>query len=144
MPEEASPSTTDPARERIETEHRLLRETFAKLGDQHGLQETVELLEELKVLLVPHFAREEDEDGFPALTSESNLIFAEQLERICIEHREIIAALDQLLDTGRRALEGPVREVIEGARQLAQDLHEHEERETNLIMDALYVDLGGG
>ena len=64
------------------------------------------------------------------------------LEKLRGEHRVM---LDDLAGLLRRAGGEPARETLIGeVTRLTEQIHEHEQRESELWIDALSTDLGGG
>jgi hypothetical protein len=128
----------------IEDEHRILRALLGRLEEMTGLEELVPGLAELRGLLAVHFAREEAPSGLHRVVDASAPHLAASVAELIDEHRECLAALDALIEAGRRCLEGPVAEVRSGVSELCRRLHDHEAAETELLAGAVYEEVGGG
>ncbi|MDX1631836.1 MAG: hemerythrin domain-containing protein [Thermoanaerobaculia bacterium] len=135
---------TPEARQRIEREHEALRVLVGRVEEAEDLQELSGLLEELETALDAHFESEEAEDGLHAAIDRTAPHKQNALEELFEEHRAFLTRVQELADEARRCLEGPMKEVVHGARELARELREHEERETELFLDANYTEYGGG
>ena len=128
----------------IEDEHRTLRAQLGRLEETAALEELVSELAELRGLLAVHFAREETPAGLHRVVDASAPHLAASVADLIEEHRVCLEALDRMLETGRRCLEGPVAEVRSGVAELCRRLHEHEAAETELLAGAVYEEVGGG
>lgn len=128
----------------IEDEHRALRARLGRLEETAALEELVSELAELRGLLAVHFAHEEAPGGLHRVVDASAPHLAASVEQLFEEHRVCLEALDRLIETGRRCLEGPVAEVRDGVAELCRRLHEHEAAETELLAGAVYEEVGGG
>lgn len=128
---------------KIANEHRELRRTLELLEDAREPHLLASLLGHLNGQLTAHFAEEEDEDGLAAIVQQAAPHHLVHLDRLFREHREFESRIGDLagrFDAINRELDG-VRESI---RELCQALRDHEERESSLITDAVYTDIGPG
>lgn len=132
------------ARQRIEREHEALRTLLGRVEETDDLQRLLDLLGELKTALADHFDSEEALNGLHAVIDRTAPHKQNALDELFEEHRAFLTRVDELAGGARRCLEGPMKEVVDGARELARRLREHEERETELFLDANYIEYGGG
>lgn len=128
--------------DKIAEEHRALRQVLARVEKATDLHRLLALLAELRRLLVPHFASEEDDEGFERLLGRRAPHLLSDLDEVLDEHGELLADVDRVAAAARACLDGPVAEVRRQAAELAARLHAHEERETALLVGAVYDDLG--
>ncbi len=129
----------------IETQHRELRHMLGAIEATTELAQLVPLLEELRDGLREHFADEEREDGGLAeAVGASAPRHLRRLDELLGEHRQLLETLDGLIARGRMLLDGSVSDVVRDARALSEQLKRHEARETELLTDAVYADIGGG
>lgn len=138
----APAATAGSVHKRIVAEHLALKEILARIEAATDLPRLLALLAELRGLLVPHFATEEADEGFENLLGRRAPHLLGGLEAVLDEHAVILADLDRLAAAARACLDGPVAEVRAQAANLVARLHAHEEKETELLVGAVYDDLG--
>jgi hypothetical protein len=127
---------------RIAEEHRALGEVLARVEAATDLPALLAALGELRALLIPHFAGEEADEGFEGLLGRRAPHLLGHLEHVLGEHGEILEDLDRLTAQACACLEGPVAAVLREGAALAARLHAHEAKETELLVGAVYTDLG--
>ena len=123
--------------------HQQIREMTRRLEEAANLVELLAGLQAFRALLVPHFADEEGPDGFFDLVrtaTSRHLVDVRQLER---EHADLLRDIAALVDRAVACLAGPVAEILKQGGELARRVRDHEARESALLVDALYVDVGG-
>ena len=129
----------------IETQHRELREMLGAIEASAELTQLLPMLEQLRAELQEHFADEEREDGGLAeavgATAPRHL---RRLAELLDEHRRLLETVDELIVRGRTLVNGPGRDLVRDARAFSRQLKRHETRETELLTDAVYADIGGG
>jgi len=129
----------------IEMQHRELREMVAAIEATVELTQLVPLLEELRAELQAHFADEEREDGGLAeAVGASAPRHLRRLDELLGEHARLLEAVDELIARGRTLVNGAVRDLLRDTRAASRQLKRHEARETELLTDAVYADIGGG
>ena len=122
--------------------HRMIQQATKGIAGARTLVELLHRLQELRLLIAPHFTDEERPDGFFDLIrarSSRHLGAVKQLET---EHQALLGAIDGLAEQARACLAGPVAHILKEAAELARRMHEHETREDALLGDALYIDIG--
>ena len=124
----------------IRDEHARLRMLLERVRAETDLRQLVPLLGQLRKQLVEHFATEEAPDGFPAAV-QTQPRFASLLEEVLQEHRQFLGQVDEIRDRVRRCVEDGDR-AHAAAVALAAELHEHEIKENELLIDIAYTDLG--
>jgi Hemerythrin HHE cation binding domain len=139
---EAPAASPHAVHEQILAEHRALREVLVRVQTHSDLYDLLALLAELRALLVPHFATEEADEGFERLLGRRAPHLLAGLGEVLDEHGEILADVDRLTAAARACLDGPVAAVRRQAGALVARLHAHEEKETELLVGAVYDDLG--
>ena len=130
-------------REAIDREHASLRELLQRIKQTQQLADLVPLMATLRDELVEHFATEERPEGLHAAIANREPRHGRALQVILDEHKEFLALAETILSRARACLEekeGILRDVL----RLANRLHDHEVRETELLTDTLYTDLGRG
>lgn len=128
----------------IEEEHRILGEILGEIVAIEEITRLRPLLDDLRVLLVSHFAREEADDGFYRVVEEFGPHLLPRVQHVLDEHRTFMTDVERLITDIDACLDGPVAEIRKGVETLAAGLREHEERETDLLSEAFYTELGGG
>jgi hypothetical protein len=141
-PKRAASPRSRAARLRIDEEHRELDELLRALSHTRDLERVMAQLDELRRLLVRHFAGEEGADGLHEIVSEAASHRLSNLQELFEEHRQVIARLDEVRAETGIALAGPVRRVDAGIAWLVETLRRHEKREEALFGEAFYSDLG--
>ena len=129
----------------LETQHRELREMLDAIEQTAELSQLVALLEELRTELRAHFVDEERGDGGLAeAVGTAAPRHLRRLEELLREHGRLLDGVDELIARGRTLMNDAVRDLVRDARALSRQLKRHEARETGLLTDALYADIGGG
>lgn len=130
------------ARRLIDDEHRQLRGLLSDIGSTPEPVAMIPLLKKLQALLLEHFEHEEADGGMPGMVSGRAPHLMTQLDHLMHEHEVFLSDVSTLIErAGRGDDPGAVHAAF---TDLASRLHDHESRETDLIMDAFESDLGGG
>ena len=125
-------------------EHKDLRELTETICATSDLALLLPMLDELSHELRDHFASEEAPDGLGAVVSESAPHKATAVDHLFAEHADFLTAVRRLHHTVEACLAGPMAEVRTLAAHLCKQLRKHEDKEKDLLTDALYTDIGGG
>jgi hypothetical protein len=128
--------------EQILDTHCKVREMTRRLEEVADLVELQARLQAFRSLLVPHFAEEEAPDGFFDLVRAETSRHLAKVRELENEHDALLHEIDTLA-SAPACLAGPVAEILRQSAGLAQRVREHEARESALLVDALYVDVGG-
>ncbi|OGK99280.1 MAG: hypothetical protein A3I14_17525 [Candidatus Rokubacteria bacterium RIFCSPLOWO2_02_FULL_73_56] len=142
--------TTDPARdnplgdtrEQTLEQHRHIRQLAERLGDAADLVQLLQRLQEFRSAAVLHFGDEEAPEGFFEVVRSRAGRHLDKLQHLEREHQAFLGEIDGLAERARAVLAGPVAELLRLAGELARQLNDHEARENELLLDALYLDLG--
>lgn len=129
---------------RIAQQHKELRDTLARVIETTNLERLIPLLEDLRHQLRVHFADEEGEGGLADAIGESAPRHMRAVEVLFDEHREFLQTLGGLIERCQALLLGPKAEILRDVQSLSERLHEHEARETDLLTDSVYTDVGTG
>jgi len=140
----ATPQASGPTLDLIAEEHAMLRRFLTELIDAADVRVLPEKLAQLQDILQVHFQREEAPDGFTHVVEKAAPRHIAKLETIVEEHRTLMAQVEALRWQAQSTLDGPVADILRRVEAFARSLHEHEIRETDLLTDAMYTDLGGG
>ncbi len=119
----------------LDEQHRTIRRCLTELQDVNHLAQSMEMLDHLTGVLVPHFELEEDPSGILGTVEANAPHLLRTLQGVFAEHPAILAQVQQLradLESCQSAIDALVTVVAD-----------HEERENAVFTDALYVDLGG-
>ncbi len=125
----------------IAEEHRALGVALKGLETAGDPAAILPQLEDLRTLLERHFAGEEASDGLPDTVGTNAPHLLAALEGIFDEHREFLKDLDVLAAETRACLARGA-ELRSSVVQFVDRMREHEVRETQLIGDAVYNDVG--
>lgn len=137
-----SPAYPPESVKQVEEEHESLKEMFGHIEDARDLPALRPLLEDLEDLLVRHFALEEGQGGLFESIVMAKPRFLSRVEEIKAEHRVLLADLQILL--GRVRSKSPPEATLRDARHFALRMQDHEHRETELIAEVAFTELGGG
>ena len=138
---EPKPSTHETA-EAIHREHAALRSLLCRIKATKELPALVHLLQKLRQQLDEHFELEERPDGLHAVIAGREPRYALALQRIIQEHSVILEDVDALVATARDC-QDRTQALLREMERLAELLHDHEARETQLFADTSFIDLGG-
>lgn len=130
------------SRSLIDQEHHQLRQLLSRIGATEEPSAMVPLLGKLQALLLTHFEHEEADGGMPRMVSGRAPHLMTTLEVLMDEHEVFLSDVTALIERAGRG--DDAGDVHTAFRDLASRLHDHESRETDLIMDAFENDLGGG
>lgn len=129
---------------RIADEHRALEEAVERLGKTTDPHKLIPRLEKLRHQLEHHFASEEALDGLREDVTTVAPFLLGSLDKIFEEHAQFLDAIDAVDAKTRACVEGPLAEILDDVLVLIRRLRDHEERETELLSDAYYIDYGEG
>ena len=139
----AAPRGGADARRRIDDEHRQLGDLLRSLSHTRDLGRLGTQLQELRALLVHHFAGEEGDQGLHAVVAEGAAHRLPNLQHLFDDHREFLARAEALVAEAAALEAGPAARLHEGVLALADALRRHEAEEEELFGEAFYRDIGG-
>jgi len=125
-------------------DHRALQVVLGRIEATTDIRLLIPLLEELHRLLQGHFTREEAPDGFQGIVEESAPNQLGKLRELLGEHKDFLRSVTSIKDSAQACLDGPMAEIFNEVTGICDRLHEHEAKETRLLTEALYTDLGEG
>jgi len=129
--------------EEILERHGTLLGLLGSLRDAEELASVVELLSMLLVFLPTHFAHEEGPEGLVPLIRTRAPGREREVRALLDEHASILTDVSALLAQARSCGEGSVASIQAEIQSAVRRLLSHEERESELISDVLYTDIGG-
>jgi hypothetical protein len=132
------------AGDQVVEEHRRIKQSLDRLDKTTDLRLMVPLLQELRILLDEHFEQEEAPDGFPAMIAEPAPHHARVLDELFSEHKIILSTLDGVIANALFCLNAPLATIRREVTTICGQLRAHETRETELLTDTIYTDLGIG
>lgn len=130
--------------DQIADEHRALTDTVGRLGKTTDPHQLLPRLEKLRDQLEHHFASEEGNDGLRSDVRKLAPFLLTSLEKIFEEHRRFLADIEALEAKTRACIDGPLAEILDDTTALVRRLHNHEQRESELLSDVYYTDYGQG
>ncbi len=140
--ERPGPEPTPAAHQQIQEEHSRLKEVLEQISGTTELEVLVPLLQDFRTLLLGHFRHEEEAGGLHAAVSEPQPHLRGQVDQVLGEHRELLDGLDTILGAAREILEVTTPNILLDVADMTRRLRDHEIRETELLTDAKYIDLG--
>lgn len=143
MAEGASPPLAG-AETQLLAEHQRIRDLLRAIEASADLPELLRRLAEARPVLAAHFLAEEAADGFYDWIRSLAPRQLGLVDCLQAEHRRFLAELDGLAERARACLAGPVAALLAEAQTLVGRVRAHEAREDELLLDALYTDLGHG
>jgi len=138
---EPSTRSSQETRDAIHREHESLRALLHRLEGTQQLADLVPLMAQLRAELEEHFETEERPEGLHAAIQDRAPRYERALHVILDEHREFLTLAQDILTRARACLEQK-EHILRDVLRLAHRLHDHEARETQLLTDTYYVDLG--
>lgn len=126
----------------IEQEHKALKETLDRLEGTGDLKILIPMLNELRARLELHFAHEEGPAGLHQVVGDSAPHLLTYMQRLFDDHQKLLTAIDGVTERARQCVDGPLAAVLRDVAALSEALRTHEARETALLGDAMYTDLG--
>ena len=121
----------------LEKEHRRILKLIERLRGHESLDGLDSLLEQLRTLVIVHFAREQLPDGFYELLGARAETRREQMQALIADHGAILATLNALLEDVKNADTSAGPNLLEQTMQLTEQLREHEHREHDFASAAL-------
>ena len=121
----------------LEKEHRRILKLIERLRGHESLDGLDSLLEQLRTLVIVHFAREQLPDGFYELLGARAETRREQMQALIADHGAILATLNALLEDVKSADTSAGPNLLEQTMQLTEQLREHEHREHDFASAAL-------
>ena len=121
----------------LEQEPRRLMKLVDRLRAHDVLTGLLPLLDELRTLLIVHFAREQLPDGFYDILGERAEGRRDEIQVLISDHGSILSALNALLADTKAAGPESEADLLERLTQLLDQLHDHEHREHRFAVDAL-------
>ena len=98
--------------ETIEHDHHAIKEILARLEATMDPHLLLPILEELRLSLVEHFAREEAPEGLHELIADMSPNTVASLQNILGEHEQFLVRLDSLIERARTVVRGPLAEIL--------------------------------
>ena len=121
----------------LEKEHRRILKLIERLRGHDSLDGLESLLDQLRTLVIVHFAREQLPDGFYELLGARAETRHEQMQALIADHGAILATLNALLEDVKNADTSAGPNLLEQTTQLTEQLYEHEHREHDFASAAL-------
>ena len=113
----------------LENEHRRLMKLVDRLRVQDSMNGLLPLLDELRILLIVHFAREQLPDGFYEALGKRADDRRDEIQALIADHGEILSFMNALLEDATTAAPDMEADVLSRVAKLADQLREHELRE---------------
>ncbi len=124
----------------LEKEHQRVIKQMDRLRASVGVTELLPLLDELRTLLIVHFAREQLEDGFYDALGALAESRRDELQTLIDEHGAILSHLNETLSRAKDAGEVDESDLLDRVSNLLQQLSDHEQKEHQFAVDVLGAD----
>ena len=121
----------------LEKEHRRVMKQMDRLRANVGATDMLPLLDELRTLLIVHFAREQLEDGFYDALGALADSRRDELQVLIDEHGAILSNLNDMLSQARGSGGIDESDLLERVSKLLQQLSSHENKEHQFAVDVL-------
>lgn len=135
---------TTEAKDTIARQHEQLKVLVTSLPATKDLALLVARLRELRDGLEAHFEIEEGPDGFHDIVLDRAPRHHTRVQRLFEEHRDFLRRIDAISTKAYACLAGPAAEIFREVDSFTQALGKHEERENEMLGDAMYSDTGFG
>jgi hemerythrin len=123
----------------LEKEHRRVMKLMDRLRDKASVTDVLPLLDELRTLLIVHFAREQLPDGFYEALGELAKSRRDELQTLIGEHATILSNLNEMLEQAKQSDAGKRPDLLNRVSTLLQQLDGHEQKEHQFAVDVLGV-----
>jgi hemerythrin len=123
----------------LEKEHQRVMKLMDRLRAKASVTDLLPLLDELRTLLIVHFAREQRPDGFYEALGELAESRRGELQALIDEHATILSNLDEMLEQAKQADAGSQSELLNRVTKLLQQLSDHEQKEHQFAVDVIGV-----
>jgi iron-sulfur cluster repair protein YtfE (RIC family) len=130
------------AADTIASQHEQLKLLVTNLPETKDLAVLLGRLKELRRGLETHFELEEGMEGFHDIVLERAPRHHTRVQRLFDEHREFLRQVDAITSKIHVCLAGPAAEIFREVEAFTQALHSHEERENEMLWDAMDSDTG--
>ena len=121
----------------LEKEHRRVMKQMDRLRANVGVTEMLPLLDELRTLLIVHFAREQLEDGFYDALGVLADSRRDELQVLIDEHGAILSNLNDMLSQAKGSGGIDESDLLDRVSKLLQQLSDHENKEHQFAADVL-------
>lgn len=121
----------------LEQEHKRVMKLLARLRTQVAASDLLPLLDELRTLLIIHFAREQLPDGFYEALGELAESRRGELDELIAEHGSILSNLNGLLTDAKDSPVVDETDVLDRVSRLLEQLDRHEHKEHQFATDVL-------
>lgn len=121
----------------LEKEHEWIMALLARLRDNADTTKLLPLLDELRVLLTAHFAREQLPDGFYDTLGELAESRRDELQVLIGEHASIISHLNETLEHARDLPVIDETDLLRRVSELLAQLDGHEQKEHLFAVEVL-------
>ncbi len=128
----------------LEKEHRRVMKLMDRLRDKASVADVLPLLDQLRTLLIVHFAREQLPDGFYEALGELAESRRGELQSLIDEHATILSNLNEMLEQAKQSDSGKQAELLDRVSTLLQQLDGHEKKEHQFAVDILGARADGG
>ncbi len=121
----------------LEKEHRRVVKLMDRLRAEASVSNLLPLLDQLRTLLIVHFAREQLPDGFYEALGELAESRRDELQMLIDEHATILSNLNEMLEQAKESDAGNQPELLNRVSTLLQQLDGHEQKEHQFAVDVL-------
>ena len=128
----------------LEKEHRRVVKLMDRLRAEASVSNLLPLLDQLRTLLIVHFAREQLPDGFYEALGELAESRRDELQMLIDEHGTILSSLNEMLEQAKESDAGNQSELLDRVSTLLQQLDGHEQKEHQLAVDVLGARVDAG
>ena len=126
----------------LENEHRRVMKLVDRLGVHDSMSGLLPLLDELRTLLIVHFAREQLPDGFYEALGERAAGRRDEIQSLMADHGAILSTMNALLEDATTVDPDVEDDVLERVGKLVEQLRDHELREHHFAEEVMKT--GGG
>ena len=121
----------------LENEHKRVMKLLARLRTDIAASDLLPTLDELRTLLIIHFAREQLPDGFYEALGELAESRRGELDELVAEHGSILSDLNSLLKDAKDSPVVDETDVLDRVARLLAQLDAHEQKEHLFATDVL-------
>jgi hypothetical protein len=119
----------------LEKEHKRVMKLLARLRENASASDLLPILDELRTLLIIHFAREQLPDGFYDALGDLAESRRGELDELIAEHGAILSNLNSLLNDAKDSPVVDETDVLNRVGRLLEQLDAHEHKEHTFATD---------
>ncbi|NIM71678.1 MAG: hypothetical protein GTO67_03395 [Gammaproteobacteria bacterium] len=121
----------------LQNEHHRVMKLVDRLRALDTSSDLISLLDQLRTLLIVHFAREQLPDGFYEALGERADDRRDEIQTLVEDHGAILSSINTLIEDAKASDAGSEGDMLARVSRLVEQLHDHELREHHFADDVM-------